>query len=132
PPYYNRKLFVYEWIRDYINVVTMDNSGDLLHIERFMPGTAFSHPADMQFAPDGSLYVLEYGPNWAVQNDEASLSRITFNAGNLPPVAKATAVDAVGAVPLTVKFSATGSSDFEGESLQFEWNFGDGKSKATQ
>lgn len=132
PPYYNRKLFVYEWIRDYINVVTMDNSGDLLHIERFMPGTAFSHPVDMQFAPDGSLYVLEYGPNWAVQNDEASLSRITFNGGNLPPVAKATAVDAVGALPLTVKFSAAGSSDFEGEDLHFEWNFGDGKSKAAQ
>lgn len=132
PRYYNGKLFIYEWIRDYINVVTMDDSGDLVHIERFIPGTAFNHPVDMQFAPDGSLYVLEYGPAWAVQNDEASLSRITFNAGNLPPVAKAVASGAAGAVPLTVKFSAAGSSDFEGEDLQFEWDFGDGKSKATQ
>lgn len=132
PAYYNGKLFVYEWIRDYINVVTMDDSGDLVHIERLLPGTVFSHPVDMQFAPDGSLYVLEYGPAWAVPNLEASLSRISFNAGNLPPVAKAAASRVAGAAPLTVEFSAAGSSDYEGEELRYEWDFGDGESKATQ
>ena len=52
----------------------------------------------MQFANDGSLYTLEYGPNWFAQNDEASLSHITFNAGNRIPVAVASATNTTGAV----------------------------------
>ncbi len=131
PTYYNGKFFAYDWIRDYINIVTMNEKGDLQNIERFMPGTKFSHPIDMQFANDGSLYTLEYGPNWFAQNDEASLSHITFNAGNRVPVAIASATNTTGAVPLKVNFSSKGSLDHDGDPIKYEWSFGKGLPKST-
>ncbi|CAG4992922.1 hypothetical protein DYBT9275_01068 [Dyadobacter sp. CECT 9275] len=131
PEYYNGKFFAYDWIRDYINVVTMNKQGDLLNIERFMPNGKFSHPIDMQFANDGSLYTLEYGPNWFAQNDEAALSHITFNAGNRVPVAVAAANNTIGAVPLKVSFSSKGSLDYDGDAIKYEWNFGKGLPKST-
>ncbi|WP_229214312.1 ThuA domain-containing protein [Dyadobacter flavalbus] len=131
PDYYNGKFFAYDWIRDYINVVTMNEQGDLVNMERFMPNAKFSHPIDMQFANDGSLYTLEYGPNWFAQNDEASLSHITFNAGNRAPVAIASATNTVGAVPLKVSFLSKGSKDYDGDAIKYEWTFGKGLPKST-
>jgi cytochrome c len=131
PEYYNGKFFAYDWIRDYINVVTMNEQGDLMNMERFMPNGKFSHPIDMQFANDGTLYTLEYGPNWFAQNDEASLSHVTFNAGNRAPVAIASATNTVGAVPLKVSFLSKGSQDYDGDVIKYEWNFGKGLPKST-
>ena len=130
PNYYNGKFFAYDWIRDYINVVTMNKQGDLVNIERFMPSTKFSHPIDMQFANDGSLYVLEYGNKWFSQNEDARLSHITFNAGNRPPVAVASAKKQIGAAPLTVSFSSKGSLDYDGDAIKYEWSFGNGLPKS--
>src|SRR5690606_30960530 len=64
PGYYHGKFFAYDWIRDMINIVTMTPEGDFSGMERFMPNAKFDHPIDMQFAKDGSLYILEYGKNW--------------------------------------------------------------------
>lgn len=131
PRYYNGKFFAYDWIRDYINIVSMNKNGDLTHIERFMPNEKFSHPIDMQFAKDGSLYVLEYGNKWFAQNDDARLSHITFNAGNRAPKAVASADRTTGAVPLTVRFSSEGSLDYDGDAVSYSWNFGRGQGNST-
>ncbi len=132
PNYYNGKFFAYDWIRDYINVVTMNKEGDLTAIERFMPGATFSHPIDMQFARDGSLYVLEYGNKWFAANDDARLSHITFNPGNRVPKAVAGADKTMGAVPLKIAFSSEGSLDFDGDPIRYEWAFGRGLPNSTE
>ncbi|WP_409049420.1 ThuA domain-containing protein [Telluribacter sp. SYSU D00476] len=132
PRYYDGKLFAYEWMRNWINPVTMTKEGDFVMMEKFMPTASFSHPMDMQFAKDGSLYMLEYGSNWFAQNDDARLSRITYNAGNRPPVAEAKVDKAVGAAPLAVTFSSKGSKDFDGDAIKYEWTFGKGLPKSTQ
>ena len=121
PDYYQGKFFAYDWIRDFINIVTMKPNGDFESMERFVPSWKFFHPMDMAFAPDGSLYMLEYGPNWFAQNDEARLSHITFNAGNRPPVAELTASKTAGAVPMTVNFSGKNSKEYDGDPLTYEW-----------
>jgi cytochrome c len=132
PRYYNGKLFAYEWMRGWINPVSMTPEGDFVKMEKFMPSTTFNHPMDMQFAKDGSLYMLEYGSNWFAQNEDARLSRITYNAGNRPPVAFAKADKPVGAAPLTVDFSSKGSMDYDNDAIKYEWNFGKGLPKSTQ
>ncbi|MEA2762845.1 MAG: cytochrome c, partial [Gemmatimonadaceae bacterium] len=64
PPYYDGKLFIYEFMRHWIMAVTMNPTGDLVSIERFMPSEKFSAPIEMEFGPSGDLYVLEYGTRW--------------------------------------------------------------------
>jgi cytochrome c len=125
PDYYDGKLFIAEWMRDWINVVTMDEAGKLVAIERFMPSTVFDHPIELEFGPDGALYVLEYGTFWFAQNKNSRLVRIEYNAGNRPPVAMLDADKTAGAAPLTVQFSARKSYDHDpGDGLRYAWSFG--------
>jgi cytochrome c len=132
PRYYDGKLFAYEWMRGWINPVTMAPNGDFISMEHFMPSTSFNHPMDMQFAKDGSLYMLEYGSNWFAQNEEARLTHITYNAGNRTPVAMASVDKTVGAVPLKVSFSSKGSLDYDKDAIKYEWTFGKGLPKSTE
>lgn len=127
PKYYNGKLFIYDWMRNWIFTVNFDENGDYAGIEDFLPNTRFKKIIDMQFGPDGSLYTLEYGTYWSAQNDDSGIYKIEFNAGNRQPIAKAQASKNQGAIPLQVKFSSEGSMDFDGDNLEFEWDFyGDG------
>ena len=127
PKYFDGKFFAYEWMRDWIYLVSMDKEGKYLGAERFMPNTKFYHPMDMAFADDGSLYVLDYGMNWFAQNEEATLSRITFNAGNRKPLVKLAADKKVGSAPLSVQFSSAGTMDYDNDAMTYSWNFGDGR-----
>jgi cytochrome c len=130
PSYLEGKFFAYDWMRDWINLVTMKPNGDFVSMERFMPNTKFSHPMDMMFAKDGSLYMLEYGQNWFAQNDDARLTRITFNAGNRVPEVMIVADKKVGSMPLKVVFSSQGTNDPDGDKLTYEWTFAKGLPKS--
>jgi cytochrome c len=123
PPYFEDKLFVYEWMRDWIYLVTLDDRQRYVKAEPFMPETEFSHPMDMLFGSDGNLYSLEYGQKWNVQNIDARLSRISYNAGNRVPMAKIQSDIAVGAAPLKVNMDGTASQDFDNDKLSYEWFF---------
>jgi cytochrome c len=119
--YYNGKLFIYEWMRGWIMVVTMDKDGNYVSMERFMPSQKFSNPIDMEFAPNGDLYMLEYGAGWFTQNDDARLIRIEYNAGNRKPQIELTTDKSGGSLPLTVNLSATNTKDADGDKLQYTW-----------
>lgn len=121
PSYYNKKLFIYEWMRGFIMAVTLDDKGDFMRMERFLPNQTFNNPMDMEFAANGDLYMLEYGTGWFVQNDNARLVRIEYNGGNRKPLAKAVAGKTGGAVPLRVELSGEGSLDLDGDALNYHW-----------
>ena len=78
PAYFEGKLFMFEWMRHKVFVVTMDEDGDYAYMENFLPSTEFSRPMDMAFANDGTLFLLEYGEQWTARNPDARLSRIIF------------------------------------------------------
>lgn len=121
PSYYNNKLFIYEWMRGFIMSVTLDNNGDFVRMEKFMPNTIFNNPMDMEFAPNGDLYMLEYGTGWFVQNDNARLVRIEYNGGNRKPIAKASSDKPGGALPLAIHLSSEGSEDLDGDEMKYNW-----------
>jgi cytochrome c len=127
PSYYDGKLFIYEWMRGWIMVVSMDQNGKMTDLEPFMPGTKFNNPMDMEFAPDGSLYMLEYGTNWFSRNEDARLVRIDFNAGNRKPVVAFAPDKPLGAAPLTVQFDSKGTKDYDGDKLTYAWKFTGGQ-----
>ena len=123
PQYYDGKLFIYEFMRHWILVVTMapPPSGDLVSIERFMPSATFSAPIEMEFAPSGDLYILEYGTLWFQGNDDARLVRVEYNAGNRPPIVRAAVDQPKGALPLRVTLSSAGTVDLDEDSLRYAW-----------
>ncbi|MDG2224468.1 MAG: PQQ-dependent sugar dehydrogenase [Rubripirellula sp.] len=120
PDVYDRTLFAFEWSRSMVYAVHLDADSNLESVERFLPQMKFSRPVDLQFDQGGSLYIIEYGETWGV-NPDAQLVRIDYQRGNRVPVAVANAGNAVGREPLTVEFDATGSSDRDGESLEYRW-----------
>jgi cytochrome c len=121
PAYYDGKLFIYEWMRGWIMAVTLDANGDLASMERFMPSTRFVNPMDMQFAPNGDLYLLEYGPAWFAGSEEARLVRIEYTAGNRTPIVAASVDKPAGAMPLRVALSSSGTVDLDEDSLRYAW-----------
>jgi cytochrome c len=121
PAYYDKKLLIYEWMRGWIMAVTMNEKGDYVGMERVMPSHKFSNPMDMQFAPNGDLYMLEYGTGWFQGNDDARLIRIEYNAGNRKPVVATSADKKAGQAPLTVTFSAAGTMDYDNDVLTYTW-----------
>ena len=131
PDYYNGKLFIYDWIRGWIKVVSMEENGDFDKMEPFMPGTKFNAMMDMEMGPDGKIYILEYGNGWFSKNPDAGLFRIDFNGGNRPPVVSAVTVDkTTGKSPLEVTFTAT-AADPENDALSYTWDLGAGVTKTT-
>lgn len=123
PKYFENKWFVYEWMRDWIYVVHLDDKHQFVQADPFMPNTEFSHPMDMLFAKDGKLYILEYGQKWNTRNLDARLSVIKYNPGNRPPVAQFEVDKVVGAAPLKVSFSAAKSHDYDQDNISYTWIF---------
>ena len=79
PRYYDKGIFIYEWMRNWIRVVRTDDKGNYSGMEPFMPSTNFDKIIDMELGPDGALYILEYGKNWYSPNRNARLSRLEFH-----------------------------------------------------
>ncbi|MEO0472462.1 MAG: PQQ-dependent sugar dehydrogenase [Bacteroidota bacterium] len=126
PDYYTGKLFIYEWARSWIQVVSMNEAGDITSIEPFLPEMPLSKPIEMEIGPDGAIYMLEYGENYFMNNPSARLVKIEYAAGNRLPVPDIALSETEGAVPFTLNVSAQASLDYdEDDSLRFEWFFTD-------
>jgi cytochrome c len=93
PDYYNGKLFIYDWIRGWIKVVSLQPNGDFEQMESFMPHTTLHNCIDMEAGPDGKLYLLEYGTGWFQKNPDAGLSRIDYNPNATTIAAPVTVAD---------------------------------------
>ncbi|SFC58818.1 cytochrome c [Parapedobacter composti] len=120
--YYDGKLFIYEWIRGWIMAVAFDETGNYAGMEPFLSHWKFDAPIDMQFAPDGAIYILEYGTNWFSKNSNARLIRIEYTEGNRNPIAEIKMNGQYGAAPFTVTFSAEGTMDHDGnDGLRYRW-----------
>ena len=132
PAYYEGKWLITDFMRGWIFAITMDENGDYESMERVLPERNYSSAIDMKFGPSGDMYVLEYGSAWFRGNENSRLVRIEYNAGNRKPSAVASADKTSGNLPLTVKLSADGSSDYDDydqNALTYNWVVKNAKKK---
>jgi len=122
PAYYNDKLFILDFMRTWVKVVSFDEQGRIKKIEPFAPQINYSLPIDARFAPDGTLYVLEYGMSWFTGNPDARLARIEYvGAGNRPPLAEITLDKTQAGIPAEIHASAKKSVDLDGDKITYAW-----------
>jgi cytochrome c len=134
PEYYDKAVFVYDWMRNWVFAVRLDENYDFKRMEPFMPTTGdFRRPIDLEVGPDGAFYMLEYGSVYGIDNEDARMVRIEYNGGNRAPIAKINVKDSIGLAPLKVVFNGDKSFDpDEDDRLAFEWVFESGKVGSTE
>ncbi len=145
PPYYDESVIFGEWTQDTLREAKLDGSNNIQKINAFLEcgsrannanGTfAFEcdNPMDLQFGSDGAFYLLTYGNGFNVISPDAGMYKWEYVKGKRAPKAVLTTDKTDGASPLTVNFSSAGSLDEDpGDSIRYEWNFGDGTPISTE
>ncbi|WP_331769001.1 ThuA domain-containing protein (plasmid) [Embleya sp. NBC_00888] len=126
PEYFSGTPLFYEWGRNYIKEFPLAADGSVMALNPVLSNLSFLAPLDMQFGPDGSLYLLEWGGGYGRDNPNSGLYRIDYVKNGRAPTAVADGTPRAGIAPLTVAFSSAGSRDADGDALSFLWTFGDG------
>ena len=133
PEYFDSKNFAYEWGRGWIKTIDVGENGERGAINPFFDSMALSWPMNLEFGPDGSLYVLDYGDEWFGGSDASALYRIDYTKGNRTPHVEVSADKTSGPAPLTVNFDPEGTNDPDGGELTYAWDFqGDGTVDSTE
>lgn len=127
PEYYDSTLFIMEWARNWIREVRYDKDGNLLQINPFLDDLELKRPIDMDFGPDGAMYIIEWGTGFGGGNEDARIIKIEYveNLANRTPTAVAKASVTSGIAPLEVDFFGDESSDPDNDDLTFSWDFND-------
>ncbi|GAB5536640.1 MAG: ThuA domain-containing protein [Rubricoccaceae bacterium] len=132
PAYFDGSVFVYEWSRNWIIETQLDDAGQPLEFQRFLPSLQLNRPIDLELGPDGAFYMLEWGAGFGGNNPEAAVSRIAYVSGTRAPIASAQASATSGLTPLTVSFTSSGTFHPEGLVIDYAWDLnGDGETDAT-
>jgi glucose/arabinose dehydrogenase/type 1 glutamine amidotransferase/PKD repeat protein len=135
PAYYDDHWFPYEWGRDWIKETALVKDGGPLEISAFLDDDSlrWQNPMDMEFGPEGSLYVLDYGSNWFGGGPDSALYRVDYVKGGRRPIVETSADPATSsAASQTVQFSSDGTRDPDGDPITYDWDFGDGSAHSTE
>jgi glucose/arabinose dehydrogenase/PKD repeat protein len=118
PEQYQDLLYFADFNGRALSMVNLDDPKTILPF-----GREVGHLVDLEATADG-LYTLSIY--------EGAIRFIYYaEGGNLWPTAQLNAGPLQGAAPLTVEFSAVGSTDPEGDPLSYVWDFGDGSAPMT-
>lgn len=116
PAEYKNAYFFGDYVGGWIRNLTEDGSYNPVAVKSFINSGAVvvamaAHPTQ------GGIYYVNF---------PSEIRKVTYNSSNLPPVAVASADKVYGTSPLTVQFTGSNSTDSNGQTLTYLWDFGDG------
>jgi glucose/arabinose dehydrogenase len=76
PPRYNGSLFIMDWARSWINEVTFNSAGEVLAVNPFLKNLSPQGPIDLEFGPDGDMFLLEYNSHALYQIQYTGLCKM--------------------------------------------------------
>jgi cytochrome c len=79
PKEFDHTLFIYEWSRNWIIAVHLDQNENIARMEKFCSKMTFKRPMDMELGADGCLYLIEFGTAWG-NNTDTQIVRIEHHA----------------------------------------------------
>ncbi|MEV0456599.1 ThuA domain-containing protein [Catellatospora methionotrophica] len=127
PRYFDGKAIFGEWNQNKLYTMQVTANGkQLVDINQLFGSMSFLRPMDLEFGPDGAMYLIEWGTGFGGNNADSGVYRIDYIAGDQNPIAVASGNPTSGGVPLTVQFSSAGSRDPAGQPITYAWTFGDG------
>jgi glucose/arabinose dehydrogenase/PKD repeat protein len=121
PAEYVADLFITDYEVGFIRRLILDADGHVTSVIDFAERAWGA--VDLQQTPAGALAYVNYGVG---DPNTGTLNEIRYVAANRAPVARASASPQAGPAPLEVAFDGRGSSDPDGDTLTYSWNFGDG------
>jgi glucose/arabinose dehydrogenase/PKD repeat protein len=121
PGGYRNSIFIGDYTSNTLRRLVLDAQGRVAGVQPFATnwiGTA------LELEPtSGDLISVNFGTG---APGDGFVERIVYASGNGAPTAQLAATPTAGAAPLSVNFSAAGSSDPDGDALSYAWDFGDG------
>ena len=125
PPVYRDTYFVADFVRSWIKSITLAPDDTFASIADFASGDPGFRPVDLAQGPAGDIVYLNFATDFTIPS--GSVHRIVYvGDGNHAPRPVVSAEPSSGYAPLSVSFSAAGSSDPDGDPLSCLWLFGDG------
>jgi len=118
PDEYDNALFWVDYTRDCAWFMLPNPN----HIPDTSTLTHFANledPVHLTVGPGGDLFYVDIGSG----TGDGTVRRIRYTGVNQSPDAQVTANPTAGDAPLAVSFSAAGSTDLDGDSLTYAWDF---------
>lgn len=113
PAQYKGNYFFADYGGNWIRRAIFDVNGNVFDVQTFATGV--TAPVSLELGPDGALYYIVF--------TTGQIRRIRYGG---QPTAAASASIPNPSAPYTVAFSSAGSSDPNGATLTYLWDFGDG------
>ena len=136
PSSYVGSYFFADYAQNWIKRLTLNAAGTVVTgVFNFEPLNGASDtptvgdPVQLHQGPDGALYYLDLSfDEQSGTFNAGTLRRMRYTGGgvNQPPTVAAAGSPLVGSPPLNVTFSSAGTTDPEGDTLTYLWDFGDG------
>lgn len=124
PSQFARTMFFGDYAQNFIRMANISSTGTLISVSDFMtPDDGPDGPVEFLRGLDGNVYFLSIYTG--------AVKKIVYTVGNRQPTAVLNVSSDSGAVPLTVTFDGTSSSDPDGNTLSYFYTFGDGTSSSS-